>query len=83
MYGYENYEVNGTPLSRYAAAFAVVSRHDEGLLYNEDCFKAWLKELGFTDEQIYDCWNIAMTGKLSLQKSAKEFFVKNKDKYHV
>lgn len=69
----ENYMVNGIQISRYAATFAIVARHDGGLLYNEDCFKAWLKSLGFTDEQTYDCWTIAMCDSYELKKALKNF----------
>ena len=77
----ENYMINDIHLSKYAASFAVVARNDGGLLYNEDCFKAWLKQLGFTDDQIYDCWVIGVCGKFELERDAKKFFEEHKKEY--
>ena len=64
----ENKKHDGVHYSRYIASW----RNMGGTHFGRE-FELWLTSEGFTDEEIYEVREMAICGKLELEKAAKKF----------
>ena len=73
---YENKVINGIPMSRYIASWMNVG----GKIYydHESQWYKWLESMGFSEDDIWHCTNLALNGKLELETSAKLFMANRK-----
>jgi hypothetical protein len=73
---FENKELNGTKYSRIIASW--MNAHSGQLKYLDE-FRAWLRSLGATEEQMWEIYDMANDGKVELEINARVFHLNYKE----